>query len=106
MPYPFTNRLIVRHTIGESCEDADDCLYGSACQQGRCRCPVSTVEQEGKCVKIAFSRGIAHPDESCENGELCSGGAMCDSGMKKCICAAGHDGTRGTCVRCKYLASK
>ena len=57
------------------------------------------MERDGKCLKTAFSHGAAMPGESCDNGELCSGGSLCDSGMKKCICAAGHDGTRGTCIR-------
>uniref|UniRef100_A0A914XZ44 EGF-like domain-containing protein n=1 Tax=Panagrolaimus superbus TaxID=310955 RepID=A0A914XZ44_9BILA len=99
IPFASENRPLIRHTIGESCDEPEDCLYGSACQSGTCVCPISTVQQEGKCIKVAFAQGIAQPGESCENGELCSGGAMCDYGMKKCICAAGHDGTRGTCIR-------
>ncbi|KAE9552272.1 hypothetical protein FO519_004518 [Halicephalobus sp. NKZ332] len=101
LPYipTFAARPIVRHTIGESCQDHEDCLNGAVCISGICNCPVSTVERDGRCLKVAFAHGAAMPGESCENGELCSGGSLCDSGMKKCICAAGHDGTRGTCIR-------
>ena len=102
----FAARPILRHTIRESCEDHDDCVNGAVCISGTCTCPASTIERDGKCLKIAFSRGAAMPGESCENGELCSGGSLCDSGMKKCICAAGHDGTRGTCIRGEFKVFK
>uniref|UniRef100_A0A7E4UM83 NodB homology domain-containing protein n=1 Tax=Panagrellus redivivus TaxID=6233 RepID=A0A7E4UM83_PANRE len=101
-PVPFPTpavRLIVRHTLGQTCDDHEDCVNGAVCIDSQCACPASTIERDGRCLKSAFAAGTANPGESCEDGEVCTGGALCDSGMKKCICAAGHEATQGTCIR-------
>ncbi|CAJ0583111.1 unnamed protein product, partial [Mesorhabditis spiculigera] len=84
----FSSMPSLEVKIGGKCSPFDDCLRGSECINGICKCPPTTQLEKGECVR-EHRKDIAFPGDSCALGQLCAGGSICDNDSSKCICGAG-----------------
>ncbi|CAJ0959311.1 unnamed protein product, partial [Mesorhabditis belari] len=77
---------------GWPCNPNTNCLRGSYCVNGFCKCPPGFVELEGMCKH----QKLVPPLSSCAHGEICTRGSNCTLGF--CFCQQGFMLYKDYCV--------
>ncbi|CAI4225464.1 unnamed protein product [Auanema sp. JU1783] len=87
--------IVQRYVLpGEECNRQLECIVGSVCIEGICRCPPAFLLVNNMCIRRK-THIVVPPSSSCALGETCGGNSNCQGGI--CICIDEFTLFRGEC---------